>query len=232
MNTCGFINSIACTVQGASAVAFNSSLPAHAGTSVASESSSALLTQIPYLTGGASSPSWTGSIGGVGDSHAAIATIDPAHVWECSHIGGCRFAPALVLLPHGYVLGGLTAADAPAIVRDYAEGRLDPLWVRGRSSLPPAVQAAQHHARAATGALGVDALRLVDVVAEPQADGSPGWRVELADPDCSVRLRERRVETGRPLTCAATTPGYMRVFELVEVTPAATAHPAARDMDT
>lgn len=163
---------------------------------------------------------------------AAIATIDPAHVWECSHIGGCRFAPALVLLPHGYVLGGLTAADAPAIVRDYAEGRLDPLWVRGRSSLPPAVQAAQHHARAATGALGVDALRLVDVVAEQQADGSPGWRVELADPDCSVRLRERRVETGRPLTCAATTPGYMRVFELVEVTPAATAHPAARDMDT
>ncbi len=163
---------------------------------------------------------------------AALAAADPAPVWECSHIGGCRFAPALVLLPHGYVLGGLTAQDAPAVVRDYADGRLDPLWMRGRSSLPPAVQAAQHHARMATGATGVDALRPVDVVAEQQADGSPGWRVELADPACSVRLRERRVETGRPLTCAATVPGWMRVFELVEVRPTTTAHGALRDVDT
>jgi hypothetical protein len=94
---------------------------------------------------------------------------------------------------------------------------LDPRYVRGRSAFPPAVQAAQHHARAATGAVGVDALRPVHIAAEEQPGGVL-WRVELTDPDCSVVLRERIVATGRPLTCAATAPGRMRVFDLVKLT--------------
>lgn len=144
---------------------------------------------------------------------AALATADPLGTWECSHLGGCRFAPVLVLLPHGFTLGGVPTADAVGIVRDYRAGLLDPRWIRGRSSLPPAAQAAQHYARTLTGAIKIDALRLVD--AEP--DGEAGWRVELADPDCTVLLRERWIDTGRPLTCAATSPGRMRVFDLVEL---------------
>lgn len=142
---------------------------------------------------------------------AAVAAVDPDRTWECSHIGGCRFAPALVLLPHGFVLGGVPVADAGALVTGYAAGVLDNRWLRGRSCDPPAVQAAQHHARAATGVVGVDALRTVAVTA-PEAGR---WRVELADPGCVVELTERLVEAGRPLTCAATTPGRMRVFDLV-----------------
>jgi hypothetical protein len=143
----------------------------------------------------------------------AIAAVEPDRTWECSHVGGCRFAPALVLLPHGYALGGVPPDAGPAVVRTYRDGEVEPRWLRGRSSLPPAVQAAQHHARLATGALGVDALRPVDVA----ADGDI-WRVRLTDPDITVLLRERRVETGRPLTCAATAPGWMRVFDLLEIT--------------
>jgi hypothetical protein len=147
----------------------------------------------------------------------ALAAADPEAVWECSHIGGCRFAPAAVLLPHGYALGGLTTQDAPAVAAAYRAGRLDPRVVRGRSALPPAVQAAQHHARAVTGATGVDELRLVHVTSEVHADGTTGWCVELGDPDCTVLLHERHVGTGRPLTCAATAPGRMRVFDAVKV---------------
>jgi sucrase/ferredoxin-like protein len=145
---------------------------------------------------------------------AALAAADPEPVWECSHVGGCRFAPAVVLLPHGYVLGGVTPADAPALLAAYRDGHLDPRVVRGRSALPPAVQAAQHHARLATGASGVDALRLVHVTRDDLPDGGTDWHVELADPDCSVLLRERYVPAGRPLTCAATAPGRLRVFDL------------------
>jgi Sucrase/ferredoxin-like len=151
---------------------------------------------------------------------AALAAADPDATWETSHIGGCRFAPAVVLLPHGYVLGGVPAAGAAAVAQAYREGALDPRYVRGRSPLPPAVQAAQHHARAATGALGVDALRLVHSTPEEQPGGAVAWRVELADPDCSVVLRERTVAANRPLTCAATRPGRMRVFDLVKITTA------------
>src|SRR5690606_3456258 len=78
----------------------------------------------------------------------------------------------------------------------------------------PAVQAAQHHARLATGATGVDDLRLVDVVRDDLPDGGTDWHVELADPGCSVLVRERYVDTGRPLTCAATAPGRTRVFDV------------------
>lgn len=141
---------------------------------------------------------------------ASLAAADPERTWECSHIGGCRFAPALVLLPHGFTLGGVPPEEGPAVARAYAEGRVDPRWVRGRSSHPPAVQAAQDHARLATGADGVDALRLVDAV----ADGDL-WTVRFRDPEYTVVLRERRVDTGRPLTCAATAPGWMRVFDVV-----------------
>jgi hypothetical protein len=143
----------------------------------------------------------------------ALAAVDPRRTWECSHIGGCRFAPVLVLLPHGYTFGGVPAAHAAELVGDYAGGRVDPRWARGRSSLPPAAQAAQHHARQATGATGVDALRVVSV----RRDGAAGWRVTLGEPDCTVLLRERRVDAGRPLTCLSHAPGRMRVFDLVEL---------------
>lgn len=141
---------------------------------------------------------------------AALAAAEPQRTWECSHVGGCRFAPALVMLPHGFTLGGVPAAEAAAVAAGYAAGRLDPRWVRGRSSHSPAVQAAQDHARRATGADGVDALQLVDAT----ADGYR-WTVRFRDPDIVVVLRERRVATGRPLTCAATAPGWMRVFDQV-----------------
>jgi hypothetical protein len=144
---------------------------------------------------------------------AAVAADQPDHTWEASHIGGCRFAAAMVLLPHGVVLGDVPFTDGPAVAARYAAGLLPPRWVRGRAALAPAVQAAQHHAREAVGVYGVDALVPIAV------DGAgPGTcRVTFAEPDVTVVVRERRVETGRPLTCAATAPGWMRVFDLVEV---------------
>ncbi|MHA6616811.1 sucrase ferredoxin [Pseudonocardia sp. DLS-67] len=145
---------------------------------------------------------------------AALAAEDPEAVWETTHVGGCRFAPAVILLPHGYVLAGLDPADAPAVVDAYRGGSVVPGLLRGRTALPPAVQAAQHHARPATGATGVDDLRLVHVTGDHHPDGGTDWHVELAGPDCSVLLRERFVDTGRPLTCAAAHSGRMRVFEL------------------
>jgi hypothetical protein len=148
---------------------------------------------------------------------AALAAADPEPVWECSHIGGCRFAAAAVLLPHGYALGGLTPEHAPAVLAAYRDGRLDPHVVRGRCAVPPAVQAAQHHARLATGATGVDSLALVHLTRDDPPDGGTDWHVELSDPDCSVLLHERSVATGRALTCAATAPGRMRVFDVRKV---------------
>ena len=146
---------------------------------------------------------------------AALVAAAPEAAWECSHVGGCRFAPALVLLPHGLVLGGVPGPDAARVVADYAAGLVVPELVRGRSALPPAAQAAQHHARLATGALGVDDLGVVSVAAP-----APGrWRVRLAGPDVMVDLTEEWVAADRRLTCAAPGPGRLRTFTLVSLEP-------------
>ncbi len=141
---------------------------------------------------------------------AAVAAAAPESAWECSHLGGCRFAPALVLLPHGFVLGGVPPADVERVLADHAAGLVVPELVRGRSTIPPAAQAAQHHARLATGSRGVDDLRVLSVTAP-----APGqWRVELADPDVVVDLTEQSVAAGRHLTCSGPDLGRMRTFTL------------------
>lgn len=143
---------------------------------------------------------------------AVLAATELGHAYECSHLGGCRFAAALVALPHGYVFGRVTASEGVTIARDYTRGRVRTGLLRGRTSFPPVVQAAQYHARIATGADGVDALRPVEVRA--LADGHT--QITMVDPDCVVELREVRMPAGRPLTCATTTPGWIRRFDLVD----------------
>lgn len=146
---------------------------------------------------------------------AALAAAHPAATWECSHLGGCRFAAAMVALPHGFTFGRMEPPDGLAAAAAYTAGRVDARFLRGRSALPPAAQAAQHHAREALRADGVDTLRPVRLTG-----GDGRWRAELATPDCVVELRESWEATGRPLTCAATRPGGQRRFVALRVDPA------------
>ena len=46
--------------------------------------------------------------------------------------------------------------------------------------------------------------------------GRGTWHVRFTAPDVTVVLRERRVDADRGLTCAARTPGWMRVFDLLD----------------
>ncbi|PVG84351.1 sucrase ferredoxin [Nocardioides gansuensis] len=64
-------------------------------------------------------------------------------VWEVSHIGGDRFAGNALVLPHGLYYGGLDADSGLELARATAEGRLLLEHLRGRSSLPMPVQAAE-----------------------------------------------------------------------------------------
>ena len=128
----------------------------------------------------------------------------PERTWECSHVGGDRFAANVVVMPEGWYLSRLEAAEAPGVVADLRAGRLPVAHLRGRSSSPLPVQAAEHFARAQTGRDGTDDLRLLRQV----ADGADTWTVRLAGamdlPDVEVRVRYERaaLEPAR-LTCGA-----------------------------
>jgi hypothetical protein len=73
---------------------------------------------------------------------AALARALPDEVWECTHLGGHRFAGTLLSLPDGVVLGRLDPDSAVAAVTAHRAGRTDARHLRGQTRWIPAVQAA------------------------------------------------------------------------------------------
>src|SRR4029453_14467737 len=73
---------------------------------------------------------------------AAVSSRWPELVWECSHIGGDRFAPNLVILPDGFYYGNLDTQSAVATVEAYLDGAVLPDRLRGMARFLPPVQAA------------------------------------------------------------------------------------------
>jgi hypothetical protein len=147
---------------------------------------------------------------------AALAARFAERTWECTHVSGDRFAANLVLLPHGLFYGQVAPELAVDLVQRYARGQVHPVLLRGRSSLIPAAQAAQHCARSATGDTGVDSLA---VLAVDRLDATT-WSVRLCagDGPITVTVRSRMVDTDRRLTCSDTQVGRYRTFDLVNLT--------------
>ena len=147
---------------------------------------------------------------------AAIAAQYPELTWECSHLGGDRFAATMLVLPEGLSYGRVDSTDSAELVRLYLDGRLDNRFLRGRTSFPHAVQAAQYFAREASGNDRIDALSPLDVQRSEHRihvvlSGESGpEEVVLAE------------ELSEPLlsTCHAVAAGRVRTFVLVSMTSA------------
>jgi hypothetical protein len=133
-------------------------------------------------------------------------------VWECTHVGGDRFAGNLVCLPHGMYFGRVPAAEAPKVVAAYGEGRVTLAHYRGRSAFSPPVQAAEQEVRTRLGLDGVDDL----VLAAHRR--LPGRRhvVEFAAGDGARHAVDVRVVDLAPrrLTCKADHEAAPRGFEV------------------
>ena len=78
--------------------------------------------------------------------------------WECSHVGGDRFAANVVAMPHGLYYGQVEMARAEELVAAHERGDLVPDLLRGRSTMAPAAQAAAAHVRTLLGDHRIDAL--------------------------------------------------------------------------
>ena len=91
----------------------------------------------------------------------ALAAKFSYETWECSHIGGDRFAGNVVAFPHGLYYGRVDAGAAAGVATAYAGGRIDLDHYRGRSCEPMPIQAAEHALRVERGLDGVDDVALV-----------------------------------------------------------------------
>jgi hypothetical protein len=120
-------------------------------------------------------------------------------VWECSHIGGDRFAGNLLVLPRGLYYGRVDPDAAIAVADAASEGRVSLDHLRGRSDVSMPVQAAEIHVRRLLGLQGFDDVR-------PTAARTEGdlTTVALDAGDRVVRVRVHRVlEAAQRLTCGA-----------------------------
>src|SRR5262249_19242917 len=71
--------------------------------------------------------------------------------WECSHLGGHRFAATILLLPTGDMFGRLDPTSALEVMRQFEAGQLVLPHHRGRAGQPAPVQAALHAAAVRLG---------------------------------------------------------------------------------
>lgn len=130
----------------------------------------------------------------------AVTEAVPERAWECSHIGGDRFAGNLLCLPEGVYYGHVGLLDAARVVAAHDAGRLDLAHYRGRSCLPFVAQAADYFVRREHGLTGIDQVRYTGRSRRP--DGC--WDVWFATaPERRVRCRVAVVPDAepRPLTC-------------------------------
>ena len=109
----------------------------------------------------------------------------PGQAYECSHLGGHRFAANVLVLPDALCFGRLDARSAVALAAELEAGRLPLDHLRGRTTLQPEQQAAEILVRRELGLTG-----LADIASIEVCGSEPQTRVRLADGRrFSVRLR-------------------------------------------
>ena len=101
----------------------------------------------------------------------ALARIVPGQVYECSHLGGHRFAANVLVLPDELCFGRLDARAAAGLAAELEEGRLPLDHLRGRTTLRPEEQAAEILVRRELGLSRLDDLRHVEGATFELADG-------------------------------------------------------------
>jgi len=134
---------------------------------------------------------------------AALDRLRPGQVWECSHVGGDRFAANVLVLPSGVLYGRVVESAAAPLVDAADRGIVLHHHLRGRVGFPPDVQAAMAFAhRERPG------LRLADVLVVGGGRIAPDEtevRLRLAGELVDIRVR---AEPSAPqwMTCQAAAP--------------------------
>lgn len=151
-------------------------------------------------------------------------------VWECTHLGGHRFAPTAMTVPAGYVLGRLTADTVPhpeAVIENHLPVNL----LRGRSDLPAPAQVADIAVRQAMGyTQSSDILdcSIIDIHSANADSTESSAVVEVVDARGSIWrvLVREQVLDHVTASCGAESKST-RIWSAVEVAP----HPAATSLE-
>ncbi len=137
-------------------------------------------------------------------------------VWECSHIGGDRFAANLVILPEGLYFGRCDGASAQRVIEEYRRDAIHLDKYRGRSVLGFYEQAAEFFVRRELGLTAIGAVTAVRRVATP---GAFAIDITTNGERGTVEVRVARTETAAVTSLTCTGPPGQRVpsYELISI---------------
>jgi hypothetical protein len=141
----------------------------------------------------------------------------PDLVWECTHVGGDRFAANVVVAPDGVYYGGLDADSSVAAVEGHLVGRIHAKHLRGYTDLFPPQQAAVAAVLSRFGPAGRHDYAVVETTREDDR-----WRIRIAGRPprptaIDVEVRSHRVPPCQ-LTCRGLSMSSAVVYEVTSIT--------------
>lgn len=146
--------------------------------------------------------------------YSALRDIVGQQAWQCSHVGGDRFAGNVVVFPYGIYYGRVTPEDVAEIVTSSEHGQVWLKGYRGRCCYPRAVQVAEYFARAESGRLAIDEFRVIG----RHINDAGTARVRFEARDGSVHEVEFTANAGavrQILTCKSPESSSLPRYELV-----------------
>jgi hypothetical protein len=155
---------------------------------------------------------------------AALADETSWDIWECSHLGGHRFAANVLLFPSGDMFGHLDPDLAVEALTRFEAGEIMLSHHRGRCGQRPMVQAALHAAALRLGDSRQGALRSTDKRKLPGDPAADLWEVDVAHRDLPGAEAVYRVTVAgtRPdpayLSCADQAPKSELRYEAIAFT--------------
>lgn len=129
----------------------------------------------------------------------AAADVAPTAAWQTSHLGGHRFAPTALVLPHGTHYGWLRPDDMPDLLMAHRQGQLYALdRVRGAVHQSRPVQAACLMLRKRLGCAELKAVR-----GTMQEEGDEHWtvRVHAEGETWTAHVRQEQQDATFPHSC-------------------------------
>jgi hypothetical protein len=131
---------------------------------------------------------------------AGLAAQHGDQVWECSHVGGDRFAGNLVVLPYGEYHGWVDRDHGSAVAQASAVGQVLLARFRGRTSYDGWQQAAEIAVRERTGVLAREAVRCGPT---HRNGGSGTVKVDSPAGRWRVEVERRTASPHAPSRCSA-----------------------------
>lgn len=138
------------------------------------------------------------------------------NVWECTHVGGDRFAPNVLTLPYCIFYGALSIEDLPALVELTKEQKVFLKKYRGRSCNSLIEQAAEYYLRKQQNNLNLFDYEIVN-----SKETSPGYfEIEFRNTKTGalnlIKIKRGKALIKRRLTCNSAKEEYPPIYQLIE----------------